>query len=61
MEAGDKHHGAPMSFINNDSRGTFDSKHEVRMALKKVKEMGQIRRREEFLKIRKENGHYAMR
>lgn len=49
MEAGDRHHGAPIGF-NADAR-KVDSKHEVQMALKKVREMGKDRRRQEYLKI----------
>jgi len=51
MEAGDLIHGAPYSTSGNP--GKVDSRHEVRMALKKVKEMGKDVRRQEYLRITK--------
>lgn len=53
VEAGDRHHGAPMQIHQNQNRKT-DSRHEVMMALKKVREMGQDNRRQAYLKIVKE-------
>lgn len=51
MEAGDRFHGAPVQLAQNQLRKAVDSKHEVQMALKKVKEMGKDRRRQEYLRI----------
>lgn len=51
MEAGDKYHGAPVSFSQNQNRQVVNSKEEVFKALKKVKEMGRDARRREYLKI----------
>lgn len=52
-EAGDRVHGAPAS---SSSLGAMrrDSRHEVRMALKQVREMGRDVRRQAYLKIVKE-------
>lgn len=52
MEAGDRLHGAPVEMARL-SRKT-DSRHEVKMAIKQVKEMGQDVRRQAYLKILKE-------
>lgn len=57
VEAGDRVHGAPLSTVNV-SRGT-DSKTQVRLALKHVREMGQDVRRQEFLRITKEGRRHA--
>lgn len=54
MEAGDRVHGAPPETWKNGTQRT-NSRHEVQMALKKVREMGRDNRRQEFLKITKEN------
>ncbi len=59
MEAGDRVHGAPVQIHKNQER-KVDSRHEVQMALKKVKEMGSFNRRQEFLRIQKE-AQYAKR
>lgn len=61
-EAGDRHHGAPV-MVSRESMSTpsyQESRHEVRMALKKVKEMGQDVKRQAYLKILKE-GRNAQR
>lgn len=50
QEAGDTYHGAPLQIHKNQERRS-DSRHEVMMALKKVREMGQDVRRQEYLKI----------
>jgi hypothetical protein len=54
QEAGDRYHGAPISFHRNQERKVVDSRHEVRMALKKVQGMGRDNRRQQYLKILKE-------
>lgn len=59
MEAGDRYHGAPVSFYKNQERKAVNSRNEVRSALKKVKEMGRDRRRYEYLKIVKEGRERA--
>jgi len=59
MEAGDRVHGAPVSIYKNQERKAVDSRHEVQMALKKVKEMGRDRRRQEYLRIVNENRRHA--
>jgi hypothetical protein len=53
MEAGDSVHGAPVMFHREHSRKP-DSRHETLMAIKKIKEMGQDVRRQEYLRIKKE-------
>lgn len=53
-EAGDRVHGAPVQLGRDQMAPKVDTRHEVRMALKKVKEMGADRRRQEFLRIRRE-------
>jgi len=58
MEAGDRVHGAPVQVHKNQER-KVDTRHEVQMALKKVREMGRDNRRQEYLKICRENGRYA--
>lgn len=58
MEAGDKVHGAPVSSLSVPRR--TNSRDEVKMALKQVKEMGIDRRRQEYLRITKE-GYRAKR
>ena len=60
MEAGDKFHGAPVTFSQNQNRPVVNSKEEVFKAIKKVREMGRDARRREYLKIIKE-GQYAKR
>lgn len=52
-EAGDLVHGAPVTFSQRPNPKT-DSRHEVRLALKHVKEMGKDVRRQEYLRIIKE-------
>jgi len=52
-EAGDKVRGAPVMIHQNQNIRT-DSKHEVKMALKRVKEMGIDRRRQEYYRIMKQ-------
>lgn len=54
-EAGDRYHGAPYQFSQNQEKKRVDTKHEVQMALKKVREMGKYRRHQEYLKLMKEN------
>ncbi len=58
MEAGDRVHGAPVEIAKNQER-RIDSRHEVQMALKKVREMGSFNRRQEYLKITKEGQQRA--
>lgn len=58
MEAGDRYHGSPVEIHKNQNQKT-DTRHEVKMALKKVKEMGRDVRRQEYLRICKEGGRYA--
>lgn len=53
MEAGDRHHGAPVQMYQNQNR-KIDSRNEVQMALRKVKEMGADRRRQEYMRVVKE-------
>ena len=53
-EAGDSVHGAPVMLHVEQSRKK-DTRHEVKMALKQVKEMGRDRRRFEYQRIMKEN------
>jgi hypothetical protein len=52
-EAGDRVHGAPI-MIHMEQNKKIDTRHEVQMALKHVKEMGQDVRRQEYLRITKE-------
>jgi hypothetical protein len=59
MEAGDRVHGAPVSFMHNQNRKVVDSKAEVQAALQKVKKMSPDYRRQEFLKIVKEGQNRA--
>lgn len=54
MEAGDNYHGAPTELYKNQLRKAVDGRHEVQMALKKVKEMGKDQRHQEYLRIVKE-------
>lgn len=58
QEAGDRMNGAPPSILSQAPQRT-DSRHEVRMALKKVREMGRDVRRQEYLRITKEGRRYA--
>lgn len=58
MEAGDRVHGAPV-MASQSQAPKLDSRHEVQMALKKVREMGQDVRRQELLRIRKEQEKYV--
>lgn len=55
-EAGDRVHGAPLMVSKQAIPPVVDSRHEVKMALKQVKEMGRDVRRQQYLKIIKENG-----
>lgn len=57
-EAGDRVHGAPVELHRNQER-KVDSEHEVKMALKHVREMGRDVRRQAYLKILKEGRRYA--
>jgi len=57
-EAGDRIHGAPIEIHKNQERNV-DSRHEIKMALKQVKEMGQDVRRQAYLKVLKEGRRYA--
>src|SRR3990167_10156425 len=52
VEAGDRVHGAPLEAHKNQEIKRNDSRHEVKMALKKIKEMGIDVRRQEYLKIK---------
>jgi len=52
MEAGDRYHGAPLTMTQAPTK--TDSRHEVREALRKVKQMGADVRRQAYLKIIKE-------
>jgi hypothetical protein len=52
-EAGDSVHGAPI-VVSRESQPKRDSSHEVRMAIKQVREMGIDVRRQAYLKIIKE-------
>lgn len=61
MEAGDRVHGAPIMVSKSQEIKPHDSRHEVMMALKRVKEMGRDVRRQEYLKIKKEGQQYAKR
>lgn len=54
VESGDPVHGAPV-FVSREARPKSDSRHDVKMALKRVKEMGQDVRRQAYLKILKES------
>lgn len=59
-EAGDRLHGAPAELWRNQNQiPKTDTRHEVKMALKKVQEMGRDRRRQEYLRIQKEGRRYA--
>lgn len=58
VEAGDRVGGAPF-MAHKQPVPKLDSRHEVRMALKKVKEMGRDVRRQEYLRIIKENRAHA--
>lgn len=53
MEAGDRYHGAPVQFSQNQNR-RVDGKVEVQKALHMVKQMGKDNRRQAYLKIMKE-------
>lgn len=57
-EAGDKVHGAPV-MLHKETPRRVDSKHEVQMALKKVRDMGQDVRRQAYLKVLKEGRRHA--
>jgi hypothetical protein len=57
MEAGDAHHGAPIQIHQNQNK-KINTRHEVQMALKKVKEMGRDVRRQAYLKVIKEGRIY---
>lgn len=59
MEAGDKVHGAPYSFSQNQNRVVVDSKDEVFKSIKKVREMGRDARRREYLKIVSQRGRFS--
>lgn len=52
-EAGDRHRGSDVFYSRMDQPKT-NSKHEIKMALKKIKDMGAIARRQEYLRITKE-------
>lgn len=54
MECGDSVHGAPVQLAPNQERKAVDSRHEVQMALKRVREMGRDVRHQEYLRITKE-------
>lgn len=58
MEAGDRVHGAPVMFHQQQPKKP-DTRHEVKLALKKVREMGIDNRRQEYLRITKEGRKYA--
>jgi len=58
MEAGDRVHGAPIQ-VSKQEPPKLDSRAEVQQALRKVKEMGAYNRRQEYLRICKENGRHA--
>lgn len=60
MEAGDTVHGAPVEVHRNQER-RIDTRHEVQMALKKVRDMGRDNRRQEYLRITKEGQNRAKR
>lgn len=51
-EAGDRIHGAPIEMTKVERK--YDSRHDVKMAIKQVKEMGKDVRRQAYLKILKE-------
>lgn len=53
-EAGDRHHGAPASVLNQQQRPETNAA--AMQALKMVREMGADRRRQEFNRIMKESG-----
>lgn len=55
MEAGDRVHGAPVQVSANNPNPVFDSRNEVKMAMKKVMEMGKDQRHQSYLKLMKEN------
>lgn len=57
MEAGDRVHGAPL-MVSQQEPPKKDSRPDVMMALKQVKEMGQDVRRQEYLRIVKEGRRY---
>lgn len=57
MEAGDRIHGAPIQVSR--MKPERDTRQEVRMALKKVREMGIDVRRQEYLRIKKEGMRHA--
>lgn len=61
QEAGDRIHGAPLMLSRTSEEGdkSDKSRHDVKMALKRVKEMGIDNRRQEFLRIQKEGRRYA--
>lgn len=61
MEAGDKYHGAPVQISQNQLRKAVDGRHEVQMAIKKVKEMGKDQRHQEYLKIIREGQRHGGR
>lgn len=54
MEAGDRVHGAPVMFHKEQVAPRKDTRHEVRMALKRVREMGRDVRRQQYLRIVRE-------
>ncbi len=58
MEAGDRTHGSLAQLSQNQNRKT-DSHHEVKMALKKVREMGRDNRHQEYLRIIKQGRDHA--
>ena len=58
MEAGDRVHGAPVMIHQNQNRKT-DSRPQVQEAIRRAMQMSPDRRRQEFLKIRKEGQRYA--
>lgn len=58
QEAGDRVHGAPVC-ISKQTVPKIDSRHEVKMAMKKVQEMGSLARRQEYQRIVKEGQRHA--
>lgn len=54
-EAGDRVHGAPVEVSRNQAINKVDSRHEVQLALRKVKQMGRDQRHQAYLKLMKDN------
>lgn len=60
QEAGDRVHGSYATFAQNQNQNQkTDTKHEVKMVLKQIKEMGHDRRREEYNRIKKEGERHV--